>query len=45
MGPGMFDGLGTLLVAGAVVLAISVPLAAWKLGEMIWWAFHHVHFS
>lgn len=42
MGPGMLDGLGTLLKVGGIALLIAVPLAAWKIGEVIWWAFHHI---
>lgn len=45
MGPGMFDGIGVFINVALVALAISIPLAVWKLVDLVWWAFHHVHIS
>lgn len=42
MGPGMFDGLDVLLKTAFWTLVIAVPLALWKVGELVWWLFHHV---
>lgn len=45
MEPGMFDGIGRLLNVMFWMLAISVPLGLWKLGEIVWWIFRHIHFE
>ena len=42
MGPGMFDGLDALFRLMAWALVLSVPLALWKLGELVWWVVTHV---
>lgn len=39
---GMFDGLGTLLVVGGIALLVAVPLAIWKVIDLILWVSAHV---
>ena len=39
---GMFDGLGALLVVGGIALLIAVPLAIWKVIDLIVWASTHI---
>lgn len=38
----MFNGLGTFLNTVLVIIAISVPLAIWKLIDIIIWIFNNV---
>jgi Gpi18-like mannosyltransferase len=38
-----FDGLADAMRTGAIALCIAVPLALWKLVDIIWWACHHIH--
>jgi len=45
MGPGMFDGFESFMIAVSVLLVVFVPLGLWKFIEIIIWLFHHVHFS
>lgn len=45
MMPPNFDGLYTLFIAGAIALAVTVPLAVWKMVEAVIWLFNHVHIS
>jgi hypothetical protein len=38
-----FDGLIGAMRTGVIALCIAVPLALWKLVDIIWWACHHIH--
>lgn len=40
----MIPDLGPLIIMWAIIVFISVPLALWKLIEIIIWIFNHVHF-
>lgn len=45
MGPGMFDNFTSVAVVGFLALCISIPLAAWKLVEIVVWIVRHVSVS
>lgn len=42
MDPSMFSGLETLYRWGMILLCISVPLALWKLIEIVIYLAHHL---
>jgi hypothetical protein len=42
MDPNLGDGLATLFLMMALVLAIAVPLGLWKLIDIAIWLCHHV---
>lgn len=45
MGPGMFPDLTPLFKVVGVVLLIAVPLGAWKLFELAWYVWSHLHWG
>lgn len=38
----MLDGLWTLIIGLMIIAAIAVPLAIWKLVELVVWAVQHI---
>lgn len=42
MGSGMFDGLAGCLAVIAAVVVVCLPLAIWKLIELVAWLYQHV---
>ncbi len=42
---GVGDALVRVLLVGAVLLVLFVPLGVWKLLDLIGWAFAHVSIS
>jgi len=45
MGPGMFDGLEQLFKMLLGLVVVFVPLGLWKLIELVWWVFVHLHWA
>jgi hypothetical protein len=45
MEPEMLGGISRALNFMFAMLAISVPLGLWKLGEIVWWVFTHIRFE
>lgn len=45
MGPGMFDGIGEAILALAIIAAIAIPLAIWKVADIAFYLFSHLHWS
>ena len=45
MGPDLFKGMGEALVVLMIVVAVAIPLALWKLIEIVIWLFNHVSVS
>jgi hypothetical protein len=41
----MFRGLEELLGCLFIILVVSVPLGIWKIVDIIYWLYHHVHIS
>jgi hypothetical protein len=44
MGP-IGQGLDVLMKAGCCLLAVSVPLAIWKLIDVGWWLWSNLHWG
>lgn len=42
MGYGMLDGLGNFIMGLMIICVISVPLALWKLIDIVIWIWNHV---
>ncbi len=45
MGPGMFDGIGEAILVLAVIAAVAVPLAIWKIADLTFFLLQHLHWS
>lgn len=45
MGPGMFDGLEKLYRLAFLLLFLAVPLAIWKVVDIIIWVVKHLKVS
>lgn len=45
MGPGMFDGLDTLIKFGIFGMIVAAAAVVIGIPAGIWWAFHHITFN
>ena len=42
MAPGMFEGVGNLILFVLVLLAIAIPFAVWKIIDLALYVFNHL---
>lgn len=40
-----FRGLEAIFKLGGCLLAIFMPLGLWKLVELVWWVWSHLHWG
>lgn len=45
MGPIFSPFDDKVLKVGCVLAAVAVPLGAWKLVELLWWVWSHLHWE
>ena len=45
MAPGIFEGVGNLILVMLVALAIAIPFAVWKMIDLVLYVLNHLQWA